>query len=157
MQPCMYVHIYILKKPPPRAPDGLNLSYQMCTLSKETSNLLFTDYLKVIQNIYTEFPLLSKRCFNSHGLTGVIICVLIQNQIKIAPTQTHIMLCIPTQLNCCSPFAWAPNPGNLWEQLWCLSFVTFLTGTCRDDNNKASHGARMSFYLCKSFRLFSEY
>lgn len=83
-----HIYIYMLKKPPPRAPDGLNVSYQMCTLSKGTSrpplldNLIFTDYLKVIQNIYTLFPFLSKRCFNYHAPAGVINCVLIQNQIK---------------------------------------------------------------------------
>lgn len=115
----------------------------MCTLSKGTNKLIFIDHLKVIQNICTEFSLLSKRRFNYHSPTGVINCVLIQNQIKIPPTQTHTMRCIPTQLNCCSPLTWAPNPGNLWEQLLCLSFVTFLTGTCRDDNNKASHGAKI--------------
>lgn len=140
--------MYMLKKAPPRASDGLNLSYQMCILSKGSSrpplidNLIFTDYLKVIQNIYTEFPLLPKRCFNYHALTGVINCVLIQNQIKIPPTPSHTMLSIPTPPNCCSPFTWAASPGNLWEQLLCLSFVTFLTEPCRDDNNKASHGAK---------------
>lgn len=52
------------------------------------------------------------------------------------------MPCIPTQLDCWSPFTCASSPGNLWEQLLCLSFVTFLTEACRDDNNKASHGAK---------------
>lgn len=66
----------MLKRPPPSAPDGLNLSYQMCTLSKGTSrpplldNLIFTDYLKIyIQNS----PYFPKDALNTMPRWGFLI------------------------------------------------------------------------------------